>query len=515
VDASEKSKIRAAIAALGALTVVFAVAGIAGRDFGRHWDEGRIFRPAHEAILSGSLIPHAHAYPAFAFDVYLASLAPTVLLDGRAAAAELALAPDHRLRVRALFVLLTACAIPWAFWAARAAGADRGAALFAAGAMALSFELSYHSRWVVTDAVAMQFGALCLALALHALARPDERRWIVLAGAAAGLAAATKYNAGIVILTPMAAILATPSLAPAERLRRAASVGFAAALVFLLVSPGTAIEWRAFLAQARQESAHYASGHGGHSVAPGLEHAGRIVVYLATQLFSPWMPAAIALFGASLLGLVRLVRERPRAAAVLLVAALVYLAFMSTRAVMIVRNLLLVAPVLAVGLAFGLSSGLEILARLAPRPPLGRAALRGAVVALGLAQAAFLVHAGRDTAAFDETQMLDRFLAGIAGTPERPIHVSRQIRMLASEGRSQLPAHARHAEADADDHAILMSEVVRILNAWPANVPGRYESFGPADVNFDYYPDWTGRDRVVLVPEEAWARLRGALKGPR
>ncbi|TFH25132.1 MAG: hypothetical protein E4H03_01660 [Myxococcales bacterium] len=62
------------------------------------------------------------------------------------------------------------------------------------------------------------------------------------------------------------------------------------------------------------------------------------------------------------------------------------------------------------------------------------------------------------------------------------------------------------SQAEADE-LILWTGDIRSWADWPANTLGRYEVIsGPSDVNFDYYPSWSGDRRLVAVDMETAQR---------
>ncbi|MCS6777129.1 MAG: glycosyltransferase family 39 protein [Chloroherpetonaceae bacterium] len=101
-----------------------------------------------------------------------------------------------------------------------------------------------HAHFLTVDVPATFFVTLTLIGALRLLNHP-ARKDFVLAGVYTGLAAATRYNAGLVLVAPcVATIRATPK-GPARRYNTALLIG-AATLTFLIACPGIWINWDAF-----------------------------------------------------------------------------------------------------------------------------------------------------------------------------------------------------------------------------------------------------------------------------
>jgi len=75
------------------------------------------------------------------------------------------------------------------------------------------------------------------------------------------------------------------------------------------------------------------------------------------------------------------------------------------------------------------------------------------------------------------------------------------VRAVASEQHLALPANVRGPHAD---HVIFVApnEGPNPFD-WPANDPFSAEqTFGPLDMNFDWYPTWIGSQRVVVMTLE-------------
>src|SRR5690606_8384508 len=143
-----------------------------------------------------------------------------------------------RLRVRTIFLCVSALAVLWVYGTALVLSRTVLEALLAAGIVATSWQWTYHARWFAPDAVMGQFGALALLGAAVAVTS-GRRGGAFLAAVGAGLAAATKYTGGVFLLPALAAAWwrreATP---PAGRRRDAAVVLLLFGATFLAITPG-------------------------------------------------------------------------------------------------------------------------------------------------------------------------------------------------------------------------------------------------------------------------------------
>jgi 4-amino-4-deoxy-L-arabinose transferase-like glycosyltransferase len=136
------------------------------------------------------------------------------------------------------------------------------AGLIGALLLALSQFHIQHSQYVTTDVASALFVLLSFTCAV-ALAREGRWRDYLLAGALAGMAASTKYNAAVIVLPIAAAHLlgwGRQSLARAPRLAGAAA---AAVLGFLLGTPYALLSWPEFVKGVAGQVAAYNDGSQG------------------------------------------------------------------------------------------------------------------------------------------------------------------------------------------------------------------------------------------------------------
>jgi 4-amino-4-deoxy-L-arabinose transferase-like glycosyltransferase len=114
-----------------------------------------------------------------------------------------------------------------------------------------------ESHYVLTDVPATFFVTLTFLLSLRAHERSTVRAF-ALAGAAAGLAAATKYNGGLALVMPLLAWALTPAVRPSRLAALFWVVGGMIA-TFLLAAPYTFLDLPTFLNQFARLSSEYRS----------------------------------------------------------------------------------------------------------------------------------------------------------------------------------------------------------------------------------------------------------------
>jgi hypothetical protein len=262
--------------------------------------------------------------------------------------------------------------------------------LLAAALGACAFLPVFYGHAALNDVPATLPATLAL-LATAFVLRGGGVRVLLLGGVATGLAAGTKYTAGIVLLPLLTALLVrareeyvastrtAPTGSAATRavstrtalMRLAVAAGIvlaAAAAGFFLANPYAFLDFGAFHAGIAQQR-EYASGR--ELAKLGLTQHNGVLYYLWTLTWGlGWVPALAALGGA--IGL--LARDR-RLALVLLPAPLLFLLFMGTQERYFGRWLL---PILPIAILLAASFGVELVRAVAVRIP--RLVLPAAVV---------------------------------------------------------------------------------------------------------------------------------------
>ncbi len=508
-NSSRRFPAKLSLSLLAAVLCVFIATGIAGRDFGEHWDEKRWqLDMTRDMVESRTLLSKEYVYPSLNLWINLAALLPEAVsglsTGGRGASILKSILlvfdrHEYLLRLRSLYVILSSLALVWVFGLAWVWSRSPLEGALAAAMLGFSWELNYHSRWVAQDAVMTQFAALCLLLASVGRFRPQESGWLKASAVAAGLACGMKYTAGL-LLIPL--FVAAIQVRPRDSTFRSTLRTFAGLLLYfgltyLATTPGTVLRPRQFVTGLDYNWQHYAQiGHGGNNVRPGMEHGARMLEYFGLVFFSPFPVIALALFGLCLLGVVGIVRRHRMASVVLLAFPTAYLLMFDRQMVMIVRNLLPLSPFLAVLAARGGATLWEWI-RYGPARLVLIASL---IAALGL-NAGWLVYAVGTI----QDRRTDRFLTEavsyIAAHPHQRFFVSEYVR------RRLIPfGFSRLVNVTATPQA---SEIVLIsykhagyksLFYWKANDRTQFLTwFGPYEVNMNYYPAWFGDDRIVAM----------------
>jgi len=494
--------------------------GARGIDYGEHWDEAFQVRLVQRSIAEETLLPGWYNYPSVSYWLALSALSPEVLatdyseigtrgplgvgeqVKGLAPIQEELTAvtrdPGFLLRMRTVFLWTSALVILGVFCAARRRSGP-WESLFAAGLVATSWELAYHARWVAPDAILAALVALFLAALLRAHEGKTSLVWL---GVLAGLAMGTKYTAGLLLL-PL--LLLWWRTAPERQPRRLLGALAACVGSFLVVTPGALLQPVRFWRDVAFEHFHYSeAGHYGFGVDAGLEHLTLMLRWIGTDLGSPYAPWALLVTFLALIGAVSSWRRDRLEAALVLLVPVAWVLFFATQKVLFVRNLLPLAPFLALLAARGVSFLSQSL------PDRARALPAALSVCILVVNGAWLHEASesilaRKTSSQDLPAELLGWLESELG--DRTVFLSEPLaRELHTKLGGSLPEGCVVSTDTSTDLAAFRPAEVA-LNAFPgdpagtlqSNLPGcLVASFGPQEVNWEWYTTWR-EPRIVVI----------------
>jgi 4-amino-4-deoxy-L-arabinose transferase-like glycosyltransferase len=325
-------------------------------------DEPEILERAVNMMKAGTLNPHFFDYPALYIYAQLA-IATIRFIVGAIAGAwgSLQQAPPEAFYLwgRAATAVLGVATVLLVFQIAMRWGARH--ALLAAALLAVLPPHVRQSHYVLTDVPLTFFVTLTLLLSLRAHER-NTLAAFAWAGAASGLAAATRYNGASALLMPLIACWMT---VPPKGSRAVCALTTVAACgaAFLISAPYTVLDLPAFLNGFARLANVYRSSP------PPPEPAWILYVkYLRGYL--GW-PALLLMFGGLGLGLTRLVRGPGHVRwALLVIFPLMYFALISSQRLVFGHYLLPIIPALCVLVANAVVSGVSLLRRYEiPRAP--------------------------------------------------------------------------------------------------------------------------------------------------
>jgi len=304
-------------------------------------DEGDHFVPHAVAMFAnGSLNPHYFENPP-AFTYLLHFLYAVYYGSGQAVAHAYAHHPaDLYTLARIASAVLGAIAL-WLLYLAGARLLGRAAGLLAAAIEAVAFLPVFYAHLALNDAPTLAPLTLSL-LGTAGVLRKGRARDHVIAGVGLGLACATKYTGGIVIV-PYAAAAAASWLEGDPRARRRAlgglgAFGLCALAAFLVADPYAVLDYSSFHAGIVHQSAQSSESQG----KLGASREGGLLYYLWSLTWGlGWVPALAALGGA-----VSIWRGDARLGWLLVPAPVLFLLFMGIQGRYFGRWVMPILPIL-------------------------------------------------------------------------------------------------------------------------------------------------------------------------
>lgn len=507
----------------------FFATGLGGIEYGEHWDEDRLMLSTYRAIGTGSFRPSFYVYPTVTHWLAWLPAIPTLLAGFPAAKACLdtvdptipsAWTPcltqwtEHAvaaltlksilLRARILFLLASSTAVVFTGLSVWKRRRRPGEAALATGVVAFSWQVAYHARWTAPDALLMAAAALLLWVLDEAERRKSDRL-LRAAAAVAALGASTKLTGGILLLPVLLVGAFAPRegrLLPSLDKARAARLMATFAAAFCLTSPGFLVDLPQVVLEILHESRHYATGYGAYSVSPGPLHLFKMIVYLLGPLLSPRWPLGFILGALAIAGARAAYRDESRAVRAFLVTAAVYLLYLSLQRVMIARNLIWLAPLLAACVARGVTFAADSVPRRLPQNLVAAPTL-AAVIILAL-NAAYTADAAARVPERQQDGLPARAVAVMLENPGQRFYLSEGARARFHAAGTPTPPNAVARPEEADYVIGLLAEIP--TDGVPANNPGTFAlGLTAPDLDLDAYPTPLDRDRFVALRARAWA----------
>jgi hypothetical protein len=268
---------------------------------------------------------------------------------------------------RAASAFLGALAVSLTAIAAARLFDDRRIGVVAGALLAVAFLPSHYSHFALNDAPTLAPLAAAL-IGIAGIHRTGRTREYVLAGVGLGVAIATKYTAGIVLVTLVAAAFTSP--VAHARIR---NLAFAIALMcagFVAANPYALLDHTAFR-EGLEKQTETAGEEGGKL---GLANSSGWTYYLTTFPWAfGWLPSLFALGGAG-----ALIARHRRLALLLAPAPILLFLYLGQQSRFFARWMLPIYPILCMLAAYAVVALAE---RLGRRVTLATAAI-GAVVAL-------------------------------------------------------------------------------------------------------------------------------------
>jgi hypothetical protein len=224
---------------------------------------------------------------------------------------------------------------------------DRATGLLAAALLAVSFLAVFYSHLALNDVPTLAPIALSL-WGTAGVLRDGRVRWYLLAGFGVGMACATKYTGGIVLI-PLLAAAGVQFFAPGGRnaaVRGIVLAGIVALAAFVAANPYAVLDWNGF----RDGLNHQADASDDALGKLGLTQTSGHLYYLWTFTWGiGWVPVVAAVVGAFLL-----TRDDPRLILVLVPAPVLYVLFMGLQTRYFGRWLLPAFPIVCLLAAYAM-----------------------------------------------------------------------------------------------------------------------------------------------------------------
>ncbi len=329
-----------------------------GLPFAYNADEADHFVPHAIAMFSkGTLNPHYFANPP-AFTYLLHVLFAIAYGGGSGAVHAYTHHPGSVYTLARVAAAVLGTLSVWLLYLTGARLLSRWVGLLAAAVEAVAFLPVFYSHLALNDVPTLAPLTLSL-LGTAGVVRKGRLRDHALAGIGLGLACATKYTAGIVVVPYLVAaggrLLDGDGAARRAALAGAALLALCALVAFLVANPYALLDFSAF----RHELAHQSSLSAEAQGKLGAPKDGGLVYYLWSLTWGlGWVPAIAALGGA-----VAIWRQDRRAGFVLVPAVLLFLAFMGTQGRYFGRWLIPILPLFCLLAAYAGAEALRLALR--------------------------------------------------------------------------------------------------------------------------------------------------------
>ena len=246
---------------------------------------------------------------------------------------------------RAASGFLGALAVPLTAIAGARLFEDKRVGFIAGALLAVAFLPVHYGHFALNDAPTMAPLALSL-VGVAGIYRTGRMREYVIAGVGLGLAVATKYQAGIVVVTVVAAAFASPVVH--NRLKGLAFAFAPMLLAFLVANPYALLDRAQFIDDLQKQTSTAAGNEGGGKL--GLAQTHGLAYYLQTFTWGfGWLPSLLALGG-----LGGLIARHRRLAIVLAPAPILLLLYFGNNSRFFARWMLPMYPILAMSAAWAI-----------------------------------------------------------------------------------------------------------------------------------------------------------------
>jgi hypothetical protein len=500
---------------------LYVVTGFRGVGFGAMWDEGQQLDGVRRSIETVSVAQTGYYYGGLYYVPGYSLVAPELLRrapamleqmreapsrpfdarrypairEAQRAALAVVNAPNFSERARRIFAGFASLSILGAFFASCMVTGSRWAALAAAAALATSWELSYHGRWIAVDSALAVFGSFVLCASCRALdadsSVSQRRMWFRIAALFAGCGLGCKMP-GLFLLAPvlLGLWLARGEAGVRGFLKSGAEACGLVLLVFVITTPSVVLDplhYANDMFRVQNDYNLIADDYPYCEPALGLRLA-KIAGYWGLVAFSPQLWLALTFAYLILVGAITGLVERQPKLLVVLAFLFVYSAFIASQRLLTVRNLMVTLPALAVLLAAGVQ---RVAWRLSSIRGGGFALVAVLVIGVGL-NARHSWRASGTVGKTTDDSILEQVEDEVLSQPHPKLYVSPALLQVLRQ-RASLPDSSLQSASWAEAETVL--SYTDAMPGWKANFPRFARYFASGHANFDYYPGllhWSG-----------------------
>ena len=462
--------------------------GVLGVKFGMHWDDWVFINSAVETLETGVFLPHIYIYPSFCY--FIITIAAGIYKSFYGIADPKTLFTDQNFYhyIRCIFVFISSLTVIWVYLLSKKITKNYFASLIAGLVVCSSFEFGYHSRWSVSDCILVQFAALST---LFLFLNISKRNKIIFSSLFAGIAAGTKYPGGIVCLNIIIYILSEVKFSR-ESLKNAAGyiILFSGSFFigFLITTPGAILEFNQFVFDINYSKNTYSGGQYGHTVQAGFDHFLKIVEYVIYVLFSKNPVISFLIFLLAFFGVAVILMKKKWELSGLFITMLIYIIYVSSFNVMIVRNLLILLPFFAVFASIGF---LYISSKIQKYK--FNIALKPVILIIFFYSCSKIVVASFSAINSPETNLSRELEKYKEQNKDKELIFS-----LEAAEQLKVPFNSNINPTDKSYLVFYKNEIP--MQLYTANIRNQFSDIiGIDDVNFDYYPTWSGKNRLVVM----------------
>ena len=404
------------------------------------------------------------------------------------------------LQVRIIFIILSSLTCLWVFATLRTLGCNYNLSAIFGLLTIVSWQYSYHSRWIAPDLLLVQFLSLFIFVLTKAW-NEEKKSWCYLAFAVSGLAASSKWQ-GSVAIFPAIFVLIETNTPSRRQIVRSIFVGIAIfAFVMVLVTPGIVVEFSKCLADINFERIHYSTSHGRWfgvlpydvpSISNYLLRLARFVVYDLSsnvKIFS-WL-----IFCLACMGMVREVQNRKKLTFTILISPVILLFTYALTNVFIVRNFLPFLPFITIFAGLGVKK-----TKIEHQWVFAVVMLLGFLWSIsGNFMKAVDIRRGWEPVAVSELK------SWVATHGHETFTFSPRVQeIMANSSGAETTGSVKCSQASQNliFSTIEISRNNLTLRKWSGTQSGMFHIFGTSEVDFNFYSTWIWNEKFILLDPE-------------